>query len=154
MFAKAPASDGQLWFEWDGLDNTPVIGQTGLGGIDLTEGGTQDAFSVQILLNTQATASLGFLVHTDANNYSIIQFAAPTGASTQTIRFTDFSALAGSGAEFTNVGALSFFSDVGVPDANIQFGTFQTVPEPSTGLLVALGVLGLAGRCTLRAHRS
>lgn len=142
----APASDGELWFSYDGADDTAVINHTGLGGIDLTAGGTQDGFSVQILLNPTLATNLGFLVHTDAANYSIVNFSAPAGASTQIVPFSSFTTLAGSGANFTNIGAVSFFSMPGVVNQNMQFGTIQTVPEPATGLLFGLGLLVVALR--------
>lgn len=146
-YAEVDASDSQLYVSWDGADNSAVIDQIGLGGIDLTAGGSQNALSVQILLNNQPAANLGFLAHTSASEYSIIYFSAPSGASTQTIPFADFVPLAGTGADFANIGALSFFSDPGVAGQSVQLGAIQTAatPEPGSGSLLLLGLLGLAG---------
>lgn len=143
---EAAGSDSQMWFTWDGPDNDFPIDHVGLGGIDLTESGSHNAITVQILLNTQPATDLGFLVHTSAADYSIVTFSAPSGASTQTIPFAEFSPLAGLGADFTNIGAVSFFSIEAVPGQSIGFGTIETtaIPEPASGVLLAIGLLGLA----------
>jgi hypothetical protein len=141
-------SDSQLYLVWDGPDNLVFIDHSGLGGVDFTAGGTQDALSIQILLNAPSAATtLNFLAYTSASDYSQATFTAPVGASTQIVSFASFVPLAGSGVDFSQIGALAFFSDQGISEQSMDFGVIQTtaVPEPSAFALVLTGVIGLAG---------
>jgi hypothetical protein len=138
-------SDGQFFLTWDGGDGDPAIDRIGLGGVDFTEGGSQVALSIEILLNPSLATNLNFLAYSSVNDYSQATFSAPAGTGTLIVMFTDFVTVAGSGVDFTNVGALSFFSDVGLTGQTIDFGTFQTTstPEPSSAALVGLGLAAL-----------
>lgn len=146
---ETTGSDSQLYLVWDGPDNSVFIDRTGLGGVDLTVSGTQDALSIEILLNSPSTATtLSFLAYSSANDYSQVYFSAPVGTSTQVVLFASFAPLAGSGADFSNIGALAFFSDQGIAAQSLDVGLLQTtaVPEPSTSALVLAGLVWFAGR--------
>src|SRR5439155_23586369 len=95
--------------------------------------------------NTSA-ATLNFRAYTSISEHSLVSFSVPAGASTQIVRFSDFSVVGGSGADFTQLGALYFYSAPGVAGQSMQLGTIQTtsVPEPSSAALIALGLVGIA----------
>ena len=98
---------------WDGMDgNGLTIDPTGLGGIDLTQNGLQDALEVNIF-SADLNSKLVYEVFTDAGNSSKFTLNLPGGAASElrVIPYSSFLTNLGVGADFTNVGAISMLVD-------------------------------------------
>ncbi|HHM05653.1 MAG TPA: PEP-CTERM sorting domain-containing protein [Gammaproteobacteria bacterium] len=150
--------------QWDGGTNTDeTIDYTGLGGLDLTDGGTLNSFAV-----TTVESDLGyeFIVNawTDAVTWTTISFTAHavpagTGPVTSYIPFSGFTTVALCGTvnpapgvnsitcgsantapvDLTNLGALELVLNPagGTVNVDLRLDSITTVPEPS-----ALGLMG------------
>lgn len=114
---------------YDGIDGLPAItNPTGLGGLDLTDSGNQDAIRVSIH-STDIQAQVSFFIYTSALDFSSLVLNVPSGISTEThfeFSFNNFNVGGGVGADFTNVGAIVFFILPQNGEANIKIGTIQT----------------------------
>ncbi|MCA9175273.1 MAG: DUF11 domain-containing protein [Planctomycetales bacterium] len=123
-FGSLGSSTGVRRVTWDGVDDSPNLNATGLGGMDLTSGGAQTAFDVNIGSDLGGTASL--MVYTDNGNWSMATFdiAANGGGPTDSLLldFTDdFVTGGGAGADFSNIGAIVFEIDgIGNVDASVN----------------------------------
>ncbi len=96
---------------WDGPDGDPLsIDYTGLGGMDLTSAGVMDHVKI-LVYEEDWPADIVFSVYSDAGNWSSYELNLPGLIEAPGISFylpfTDFTVQAGTGADFTNVGALS-----------------------------------------------
>lgn len=103
---SATAGRGQL--QWDGIDGSASLDTTGLGGVDLTDGGTNDGFQLGVGFSDGAF-DLVILVYTGTNYSSYtLNLAAPIDLPGQTffIPFSDFIVVGGTGADFTSTGAV------------------------------------------------
>jgi len=99
---------------WDGPDGDGLTTDpNGLGGIDLTGGNTQDAFSLT-LNSADLGSNLVLQVYTDGGNASSQAISLPgavVAPTVLTIPYADFVPMMGTGADFTNVGAITFRID-------------------------------------------
>jgi len=148
----AISATGSVLLVWDGGDADPALDATGLGGLDLTEGGSQSAFSIGIESN-DFVAPLVLTVYSSVSDFSQITIMTPGGipsgpAQTLVIPFADLIP-SGSGADFGSVGAISLMIDgASEPQLDITLGSFSTsavaVPEASTFAQLALGLVALA----------
>lgn len=124
-------SSGERRVVYDGVDgNGDTINTTGLGGIDLTDGGR--AKGVRMLAGTDSSsAQLTIRIHSGGNSSTLTVSVPVTnvgtpdqGAPTAVIdfNFADFIAATGSGADFTNVGAIEIFvpSAAGAADISVD----------------------------------
>jgi hypothetical protein len=136
---------------WDGLDGDPAtIDPTGLGGIDLTSGGLNNAIRMtEFLADLTGTISLTVFDASDAtgDTWSRAVLALPGGIFSPVdmdVLFTDFTVVGANGAaSFTNVGAISMeIKNLTTGSLDVQMGSISAVPEPSSGLLWLLGGLG------------
>lgn len=130
--------------QWDGTDGSPTLNPTGLGGIDLTAGGTQDAFVLSVQFD-DLPVNLVLQVSTDAGNASTFTLAAPGLIFSPTdfvIPFASFTPSAGTGANFANVGAITLTagSPVTAPDLVLDF--LRTTATISATKTVAILVDG------------
>jgi len=117
------AGNGVL--QWDGTDGAPGLNATGLGGIDLTVGGTQDAFLMNVFFD-DLPVNVVITVYTDAGNASALSFSLPGLLFSSTnfaLPYSSFATTLGTGANFANVGAitLSVGSTTTAPDLVIDF---------------------------------
>lgn len=128
--ASGPGATGNVKVVWDGVDgNARAVNPTGLGGIDLTVDNSGNTMT-GIALTSGAdhpNSKIMLRVYRDANNWSEYTTIVPEsigGAATgQAIfNFDDVpTASAGSGADFTNVGALELtFEGVTAVDAQVS----------------------------------
>lgn len=156
-FASNSGTEGRASLVWDGVDGIAATNYTGLASADLTGGGANNIFKVGTV--SDLGASLTLRVYTDAANYSESTALIPADPNFvfayMWFPFTNFTVLAGSGANFANVGAVSLLVDgTGFPATDVGLSIFiaQQVPEPASAVLWLLGAGGLAlGR---RRYRS
>ena len=109
-YSEESSTTGNALIVYDGQSgaNRPV-NPTGLGGIDLTGGGSQNAFLLEVASNDIPSIQK-VTVYTDANRVST--FDLPLGQSVfdvfQVGKFSSFSSLPGKlPADFSNVGAIT-----------------------------------------------
>lgn len=114
------STNGEGFYIWDGNDDDGAnINRTGLGGVDLTNAGTEDSFLLRMISASQHVLTV--YVYTDAST-SILATPVNAISSPQDIRipFADF----GGSTDFTNVGAIAMQID-GTTDVVIDnFETF------------------------------
>ena len=126
-------------------------------GVDLTEGGTQNAFlldykffqgfsRVEAQVFTDGRGSRGPVFVTDNDNDRIVGDASRTNSQQKVIAFEDFFG----GADFTDVDGIAFFfqsSDTNLGGAtDFELDEIRTIPEPAGVALLAAGVGLLAAR--------
>ena len=124
---------------------------TGLGGADLTDSGALNSIGLGVVFD-DLPANIEMIVYTDAGNYSSAALPLPGGILGSTlfnIPFASFIPLVGS-ADFSNVGAVSMYIDATIaPGTDIQIHFVDTevpgVPEPTTMILMGLGLIGIYG---------
>jgi len=142
FLASGPGATGNATVVWDGIDSSAeIVNPTGLGGIDLTQDDSGNTLT-GIALTSGAdhpNATITLRVYTDANNWSEFTTTVPEslgGLATEqaVFNFDDIpTAQAGSGANFTNVGALELtFQGVSAVDGQVS-------------------LIGLVGRATKQA---
>jgi uncharacterized repeat protein (TIGR01451 family) len=123
-FSADSGAEGRGVVTWDGPDNdADQLDADGLAGYDLTENGAN--LGIRLLQGADLPGGLLTLrVYTDAGNFSTISQAIPQTplgtAEVETIFwFSDFAVSAGSGADFTDVGAIELEIQ-GVPSMDAQ----------------------------------
>jgi hypothetical protein len=89
-------------------------------------------------IDTGVTAS--FMFFTDASNWSSISYTF-VDAAYHYFNFEDVIAEAGTGVDFTNVGAIHMRLE-GTSSWDGSVDLLQTVPAPATTALLAVGLLG------------
>ena len=138
-----------LTVQWDGGDGSGTIDPTGLGGVDFTDGGMFDRFGLDFLSVDQPGLTVELTVYTDGGNSSILTETLTDPIFVPEERFFEFSDFAvqnGSGADFTDVGALQL-KLTGPASIDAQIALLELakppipdIPEPST--LLGLGLIG------------
>ena len=126
---------------------TSVVGWESIGGADLTAGGTLNALSLEIAFDDlpidimiQLTDTLGFV--------KTLTLSAPGGIFVPTQMDFLFADFVGGAMDFTDVDKIGLLLDATFPATDIQIDFIEStfVPEPSTGLLVAGGLIALGAR--------
>jgi uncharacterized repeat protein (TIGR01451 family) len=109
-FGADALSNGTRRLVYDGPDNdATVLNNTGLGSVDLTAG---QALGIRFIVGAEATASVTVTINSGTNSSSVTVPIPDTnnGATpdfTLDIPFTSFTTLAGTGANFASVGAIT-----------------------------------------------
>ncbi len=137
---------GYTIITWDGPDgNAQTVNPTGLGAIDLTESDQKNSFAITIN-RTDLQPTFEVSVWTDAGNWSkatlttagYIGYPPPVGdglgPKTFLIKFSDFVAQAGWGADFSRVGAISLKIGSSSSSIDLQLGAFETRFAPALTL--------------------
>ena len=127
--AQSPGTLATTNVQWDGTDMSPMLDPVGLGGVDLTDGGIHNAVAITLEF-ADLNAVLTFNVYTDGSNASTFTLALPGGANNQllVLPFSDFTTLLGSGATFTNVGAIEMFIDgSATAGLDVQVNLLETI---------------------------
>ena len=133
QLSSTSTGDGEFVMTWDGNDSSAALNPIGLQtagvGIDLTANGGV-AFRLLVQSFDQAGGTARIRVHTDGGNSSVSALVnIPTGAAQDlSIRYSNFIVSSGTGADFTDVGAieLEVFGAVGMDG---QIGLTSSVAE-------------------------
>ncbi len=142
-YNSGPATTGNALIVWDGIDGSATnLNATGLGGVDLTLGGANNAIAIRA--GADLNASLVLTIYKNATNYST--FTQPVTGNGEAmanflIPFSSFTVAGGSGADFTSVGAISLKIVGSTADMDMLLESIKAVPEPTAGLLVGLTVV-------------
>src|SRR6266545_2874536 len=110
--------------QWDGTDGSATLNPTGLGGLDLTAGGSQDAFVLDFTFD-DLPVDVVIEVFSDAGNASSLTLTTPGLIFSTTnfvVPYSAFTTSLGAGADFSNVGAivLTLGSSITAPDVVID----------------------------------
>ncbi len=129
------------------------IGGSGLGGVDVTEGGTLDTFSLFVVLGDFPT-DIALTVSDGTNTASLMQ-TTPFLAINVPLLF-EYSSFAGDPVDFTMIEYISIDLITTHPMADLQLAIIDfvgttSVPEP--GVLAVLG-FGLIGLGLVRCKRA
>jgi hypothetical protein len=142
-FGFAPNVNGTTSLIYDGAADL-VLNTAGLGQ-DLTVDGS----FLRVVLRSDVVGLLSITVFSGANGSSI---TIPTpglglgaGFTTVDIPFASFGIVSGTGADFTNVGAIMLTAASNHIGHDLQIDLIETVPEPTTALLLGLGLVAIAG---------
>ena len=118
----------------------------GLGGVDLTDGATQDAIQIDIISIDQGNITLTFTVTDLTGGETSTLVLAGLGVGTQAVLFSSFTGI----ADFTDIDSIVLTIDAGVASDLIldlidtRLGT--GVGLPTTLALLGLGLFGVIRR--------
>jgi hypothetical protein len=162
-FGDTTGGDEGFNLSWDGLDDSGSNDNDGLGGVDLTLGGA-DRVRIRVLRSDEAFfGSVLVFSGSGGGDFSRATFDYPV---TQTpvdviVPFTSFVTTSGTGADFADfadagfvgIGVGDFSANVdqdsqtdGYQGPRLEIALIETVPEPATMTLLALGGLALVRR--------
>lgn len=120
---------------YDGSLSTATFDTAGLGSVDLTDGGVNNALLVGVLFN-DVPASIEFTVYSNSGNaVSTATLDIPgllTDGATLRLAFADFVG----NADFSDVSALQWVLTTGYGQ-DIRIDYIVAVPEPASGCLLA-----------------
>ncbi|MGV6852311.1 MAG: prealbumin-like fold domain-containing protein [bacterium] len=146
--AQNPGLSGDSTITWDADLDPLALDPVGLGGVDLTQAGTQDAIELRILF-ADLNATLNLNVFTDAANFSStsLNFANTVNSTVVVIPYSSFTVSGGTGADFANVGAIQLSVDgTSVPGLDVQIELIQTtstITADKTATIVSGAANGL-----------
>jgi hypothetical protein len=157
-FSGGPtAGIGVAILSWDGLDANTAL-SFGLPETDLTDGGLSDRFILDILSIT-GILTLTIVAGDSFLDRSLSPPITISNPGIVEVPFADFAPFVGGlGAEFAAVNGIYFgfaTNDPG-PNESITIGAFRTapIPEPSSALLVAIGLCLMSSRLASRCLRT
>lgn len=134
---------------WDGPDGAPTLAPDGLGGLDLTDGGTNQGFWIRVLTDVPATLEL--TVTGNGLGETTASLPLPGGDAGLVSRFLPFAAFDLPGL-LADAGSVSLVLSGNAVDAQIDE---LTVPEPSAGAAAAgAALLALAAGRRRPARRN
>lgn len=119
-------------------------GQSGLGGVDLLQGGANRGLLLAVE-NADAALTISALIEDTAGQRSMLERSYPREIKSQPVilLFSDFTGI----ADLTSVNVLEFaFSGPQDLDASFERIVVAPVPLPASGLLLAAAAAGLVAR--------
>jgi uncharacterized repeat protein (TIGR01451 family) len=122
---------GSAVVQWDGNDGSATLNPNGLGGVDLTSGGSQDVVRLGFFFD-DLPANVSVSVYSDATHASTATLTLPglIFSSTNTdIPMSAFTASLGSGADFTHVGAITLTMGSATTAPDIVLDSLAVVPS-------------------------
>ncbi|MBK1835121.1 PEP-CTERM sorting domain-containing protein [Roseibacillus ishigakijimensis] len=141
-----------IW-TWDGEDGSTALNPIGLGGVDLAN--LYSGLLFEFTSDGADNVQWDIVFYSDASNhstYTIYQpFSLPVSDVTYSPSFSDFAVTAGTGADFSNIGAIEIMTSSPSPAINgavdsmirnLQFSP-TLVPEPTSSLLMLLAMSGI-----------
>lgn len=141
------SATGRVIVQWDGSEATAAIDPTGLGSIDLTEGGTNWGFLLRGV-GLFGSGSLSLTIWDNGVQSATVTRTIPGDNTPRTYSFlfTEF------GVPATNVGAIQlvFAGNVNSFDGDVDF-LLTGVPEPTVMFLMGGGLIAIG---LLRRRRS
>lgn len=150
IFNSPSGTSGQVTLIYDGADgDLNNIDFGGLQSTDLTGGGTNDGWFFTTTQVVSLNGGVDLTVYTDQNNFSTGRIDIFSGApSAFSLLFDDFTVGGGTGADFSNVGAIVLelggeaAFDVAIDQ--FDFAPSSAIPEGemTVGTVIALGLLG------------
>jgi hypothetical protein len=129
----------------DTLGDISVLWQN-IGGIDLTLGATLNAIALSIVFD-DLPADITFIVTDGSSNVGSSTISTPGGIFAPTQTALTFASFSGS-VDFSDVETIQLIVDPLFPAADLQIDFIEStfIPEPSTGLLLAGGLIALGAR--------
>jgi uncharacterized repeat protein (TIGR01451 family) len=137
-FDALPSGPRTAQVTWDGDTDPDVLDPVGLGGVDLTAGGGS---AFVLALASTADIQLEVEVFTDGSNSSFASRLLSMGAADIYIDFGEMAPAQGTGADFTNVGAIVLTLRMDSGAATLD-SVLTAVPEPVAFKTDALTVDG------------
>ena len=126
VMSTTTLGDLEVW--WDGVDDDGFT-PTGLGGMDLTNGGSRDRFRLQVLANDRPTELMRMQIWMTGADLCEAQFQMPTG--TLEVLFSAFTSCTGTATTATAPQAAGavFFRTVNRPGAwSFTLGSVEGAP--------------------------
>jgi hypothetical protein len=141
ILAKTAGRTGSALLDYDGIDGSPIPG-LGLGGIDLTDGGSESAFVLD-LVSVTGSVLLGIEVWNDGIGFASTGSIVIDRPGRHVVPFQSF--LGGAAFRgFGDINRLTFsFSDFETGES-LAITSVATVPEPSQAVLLSFGLALLA----------
>lgn len=130
-FNNSTGVTGMGLLTWDGDDDPLSVATQGLGGVDLTGGGTNEVFR---LLDADQALTIEILVWDMSGAQSSVAYDAPGGANHIIVRFSD---MIGS-ADLTDVGAVQLRL-TGPAALDASFAAFEATEVPVPAALPLFG---------------
>ncbi|MDY7092529.1 MAG: Ig-like domain-containing protein [Acidobacteriota bacterium] len=137
-FDALPSGPRTVQVTWDGDSDPDALDPVGLGGVDLTTGG---ASAFVFALASTADIQLEVEVFTDGSNSSFAARLVPMGAADIYVDFSEMAPAQGTGADFTNVGAIVLTLRLDSAAATLD-SVLTAVPDPAALKTDALTVDG------------
>lgn len=137
-YSAGPFTTGHALVEWDGNDGTAnTLDPTGLGGVDLTQGGLNTGIVISVTSDLGTTLEL--TLYSNGADFSLASIAIPPDPSfTPSLVFIPFSAFSvggGAGADFGNVGAVTLFIDGSVAALDVLIDLIAAINPNGRGAL-------------------
>lgn len=140
-YAQAPTIEATGRIDWDGVDGSGTLNPVGLGGLDLTSGGLQNAVLLRVPF-ADLPQNVVISIHTDGADASSFTLSLPGAifsSADYVIPYSSFTTLLGGGADFSDVGAVSLV--VGGPSApDIVVDLLETTATLTAPKTVALAI--------------
>ncbi len=137
-FSQDAGAEGWGRVVWDGQDNSgDDIDKTGLGGADLTDGGTNSGFQI-LIVSADGGFDLGIYVYSNTlTTYYTLTLPSAVSEPGESF-FVPFSSLTGDDI-FHSAGAIEFRIVSGAVDRDLRLDFFETSAETDWGDLPEAG---------------